>query len=103
MTFYEKFCFTKNLAIIVSKDVFKLDNSYFKGLRKKAGTRVLPFCVIVDEAHYLRNYKSQQSKSIYTLDDSHYKIVLTGTPFVNSYADIFGILKFLKPREYTSY
>ncbi|CAI2199029.1 2319_t:CDS:2, partial [Funneliformis geosporum] len=41
------------------------------------------FCAIIDEAHFLRNCQSQQSKSIYTLKDSEYKMALTGTPIVN--------------------
>jgi len=59
--------------------------------------------VIVDEAHFLRNYKSQQSESIYSLNDSKYKIVVTGTPIVNNYSDIFGTLKFINNVEYNSY
>lgn len=97
--FYQKFCQEKGWIIIVSKDIFKIDAEYFKDLRKKK----VVFCTIIDEAHFLRNYQSQQSKSIYTLKDSQYKMVLTGTPMVNHSIDIFGILKFLQPTVYTSY
>lgn len=96
---YQKFCQEKGLIIVVSKDIFKIDAKYFRDLRKKKVT----FCSIIDEAHFLRNYQSQQSKSIYTLKDSQYKMVLTGTPMVNHSIDIFGILKFLQPTVYTSY
>jgi SNF2 family DNA or RNA helicase len=57
----------------------------------------------VDEAHFLRNFQSQQSKSLYTLKNLPYKMVLTGTPTVNHQSDIFGILKFLHPENYKSY
>jgi SNF2 family DNA or RNA helicase len=59
--------------------------------------------VIVDEAHFLRNHQSQQSKSVYVLKDASYRIILTGTPIVNRSPDIFGILKFINPQEYSSY
>lgn len=78
--------------------MFKTDAEYFSDLRKKL---FFSFCSIVDEAHFLRNHRSQQSKGIYTLQDSEYKMVLTGTPVVNCPSDIFGILKFLG--NYTSY
>lgn len=99
-TIYQKFCQEKKWIIIISKDVFKIDSKYFRDLRKK---KKPIFCSIVDEGHFLRNYQSQQSKSIYTLKDSEYKMILTGTPIVNHSSDIFGILKFLFEEIYTSY
>jgi SNF2 family DNA or RNA helicase len=96
-----------SFVLIVSKEVFKIDSTYFSELRselrKNSKRKIVDFCVIVDESHYLRNYKSQQSASIYSLSDSKYKILLTGTPIVNNYSDIFGTLKFIKPDEYNSY
>ena len=99
--FYQKFCQENYLIFIVSKDVFKADAKHFRDLRKKK--QKSSFCTIVDEAHFLRNYQSQQSKGIYTLQDSEYKMTLTGTPIVNHSSDVFGILKFLQPEIYTSY
>lgn len=103
LIFYEKFCTEKKLVLIISKDTFKGDNISFGELRKKHRKELGSFCVLVDESHYLRNYGSQQSVSIYSLSDSDYKILLTGTPVVNNYADIFGTLKFIKPSKYSSY
>lgn len=100
--FYQKLLQEKEWIIIISKDTFKLDSAYFKKLKKKKES-VSPYCVIVDEAHFLRNHQSQQSKSTYVVKDAPYKIVLTGTPIVNHHTDIFGILKFLKPETYSSY
>ncbi|WNE41831.1 MAG: RNA polymerase-associated protein RapA [Mycoplasmataceae bacterium] len=101
--FYKKFSFNKDFIIIVSKEIFKSDSDYFSEFRKENSSEIVDFCVIVDEAHFLRNYKSQQSESIYSLNDSKYKIVITGTPIVNSYSDIFGTLKFINNVEYNSY
>jgi SNF2 family DNA or RNA helicase len=98
---YQRFSQEKKWIVIISKDIFKIDSEYFRNLRKK--NKELVFCSIIDEAHFLRNYQSQQSKSIYTLKDSEYKMALTGTPIVNHSSDIFGILKFLQPDVYTSY
>ncbi|WNE40827.1 MAG: RNA polymerase-associated protein RapA [Mycoplasmataceae bacterium] len=100
--FYQKLLSEKELIIIVSKDIFKIDSPQFKKIKKKKGTNI-PYCVIVDEAHFLRNYQSQQSKSIYVVKDAAYKIALTGTPVVNRSLDLFGILKFLDPETYSSY
>jgi SNF2 family DNA or RNA helicase len=100
--FYHKLLCEQDLIIIVSKDTFKIDGSHWKKLKKKKGD-INPYCVIVDEAHFLRNHQSQQSKSIYLLKDAPYKLVLTGTPVVNRSPDIFGILKFLDPETYSSY
>lgn len=101
--FYEKFCIEKSIILIVSKDTFKIDSLCFGELRKKYRREIGNFCVLVDESHYLRNYDSKQSKSIYSLSDSNYKILLTGTPIVNNYADIFGTLKFINSDKYSSY
>lgn len=100
--FYHKILQDKEWIIIVSKDTFKLDSSHFKKIKKKKSS-TNDYCVIVDEAHFLRNHQSQQSKSIYTTCDARYKMALTGTPIVNHHTDIFGILKFLKPEIYSSY
>ncbi|CAH1755679.1 7416_t:CDS:10 [Entrophospora sp. SA101] len=60
-------------------DTFKIDSLRFKKLKKRKEVNSL-YCVIIDEAHFLRNHQSQQSKSIYTLKDVPYKMALTGTP-----------------------
>jgi SWI/SNF-related matrix-associated actin-dependent regulator 1 of chromatin subfamily A len=60
--------------------------------------------LIVDEAHRLRNYRTKQSGAVYDLAKmAKHVFALTGTPAVNHPADIFGILKLLRPKKYTSY
>ena len=100
--FYQKILQDNEWIIIVSKDTFKIDSDYFKKLKKRKVNNS-KYCVIIDEAHFLRNYHSQQSKSIYVLKDAPYKLALTGTPVVNHHTDVFGILKFLQPENYSSY
>ena len=58
--------------------------------------------IIVDEAHFLRNHNTKQSKAIYKLKGDR-KYALTGTPTVNHPVDIYGILKFLHPNKYKAY
>lgn len=60
--------------------------------------------LVVDEAHFMRNYDSKQSKAIIELSrKSKRKYALTGTPATSSPADVFGILKFLDSTKWSSY
>jgi SNF2 family DNA or RNA helicase len=60
--------------------------------------------LIVDEAHRLRNYKTKQSKALYTIaKKAKHVFALTGTPAVNHPSDVYGILRLLRPRKYNSY
>jgi SNF2 family DNA or RNA helicase len=80
-------------VFIVSKDTLKLD----------VGVLTRPFdMIIVDEAHFLRNYKSSQSRAVFKLKGDR-RYALTGTPTVKHPSDIFGILHFLYPEKFTSY
>ena len=60
--------------------------------------------LIVDEAHRLRNYKTKQSKAVLRLGNISNRVYpMTGTPAVNHPSDVFGIMKLLNPRKYSSY
>lgn len=60
--------------------------------------------IIIDESHFLRNYRTAQSEAMYKLGKrANYRYALTGTPASNSPDDVFGILKFLRPERFTSY
>ena len=80
--------------LIVSKDTAKRD--------KEALAIDHDIC-IVDEAHYLRNDDTLQSKAVYTIGYmAKHRYALTGTPTVKHPSDVFGILKFLYPHKWTS-
>lgn len=78
-------------TMIISKDTFKLDKPDIR------------FNIaVVDEAHFLRNYKSAQSQAICNVNAER-RYALTGTPTVKHAVDIFGILKFLYPKKFSNY
>jgi SNF2 family DNA or RNA helicase len=83
-------------CLILSKDTAKADVDL---LRKFSN-----YALVVDEAHFLRNYKSQQSKAVFQLGKNASKrLALTGTPAVNKGDNLYGILHFLYPSRFSSY
>ncbi|MHA1869064.1 MAG: DEAD/DEAH box helicase [Candidatus Heimdallarchaeaceae archaeon] len=61
-------------------------------------------CVILDEAHYIKNYKAKRTKIIIqTFDKCKYKLLLTGTPIKNRPADLFQLLNFIDKRSFPSF
>lgn len=79
--------------LIISKDTWKIDDDM----------KQYDFdLVVVDEAHFLRNYKTAQSKEIYKVK-SEYRYALTGTPTVKHPSDIWGLLHFIEPEKFPSY
>lgn len=79
----------------------------YETLRTDLNTRFKPKEVdvlIVDESHRLRNYKTKQSKALYSLSLVCKNVfALTGTPAVNHPSDVYGILRLLRPTKYRSY
>jgi SNF2 family DNA or RNA helicase len=61
-------------------------------------------CMIVDEAHFLGNYKSAQSKAVFQISkNADKKLALTGTPVKNEGSEIYGILHYLYENRFSSY
>jgi SNF2 family DNA or RNA helicase len=83
-------------CLILSKDTAKADVDLL--------SKFSNYALVVDEAHFLRNYKSQQSKAVFQLGKNASKrLALTGTPAVNKGDDLYGILHFLYPSRFSSY
>jgi SNF2 family DNA or RNA helicase len=60
--------------------------------------------MLVDEAHFLNNHQSSQSKAIYKIGKKvNKRMALTGTPVRNEGSQIYGILHFLYPERFSSY
>lgn len=58
-------------------------------------------CVIIDEAHRLKNRNCKLLDSLKMLDLEH-KILLTGTPLQNTVEELFSLLHFLEPAQFPS-
>jgi SNF2 family DNA or RNA helicase len=83
-------------CLILSKDTAKADVDLL--------SKFSNYALVVDEAHFLRNYKSQQSKAVFQLGKNASKrLALTGTPAVNKGDNLYGILHFLYPSRFSSY
>ena len=88
-------------GLIVSLDSFK-ETSSRSGLVDPILNRD-PKMVILDEAHKIKNPKSANAKAMFKCKHIPYRLALTGTPAQGKPYDIFSILKFLYPDEYSSY
>lgn len=74
-------------------------------------TNEKPDLIIIDEAHFIRNTKSNRTQALFkwVIENHHknpgsYLWLLTATPFVNSAADLYSLLKFCNPKiRYTNY
>ena len=58
-------------------------------------------CVIVDEAHRLKNKSSKVSELLKTFKMQH-RVLLTGTPLQNSLDELWALLNFLEPEQFNS-
>lgn len=71
---------------------------------KKKGPldKVKWYGVIADEAHRMKNHDSQQSKAVQRLR-APVQIAATGTPVMNNPGELYALLAWLRPEQYTSY
>lgn len=71
---------------------------------KKKGPldKVKWYGVIADEAHRARNHDSQQSKAMQRLR-APIQIAATGTPVMNNPGELYALLAWLRPEQYTSF
>lgn len=92
---YQEFQKSVGCTLIISYETLRND---YEQLSK-------PFdCLLLDEAHRIRNVKTQQTKAINKLGKfANCRMAATGTPAVNHAVDIYGILHFLYPKEFSSY
>lgn len=60
------------------------------------------YAVIADECHRAKNRKAAQTMGLYKVRGKH-MLALSGTPLMNSPDDLWSILHWLYPKEYTSY
>uniref|UniRef100_A0A8C5SHN0 DNA helicase n=1 Tax=Laticauda laticaudata TaxID=8630 RepID=A0A8C5SHN0_LATLA len=58
-------------------------------------------CVIIDEAHRLKNRNCKLLEGLKMMDLEH-KVLLTGTPLQNTVEELFSLLHFLEPSRFPS-
>ena len=58
--------------------------------------------IIVDEAHRMKNMDAQWTRNLKKLK-APYRHIMTGTGFVNNPSEIWSLLNFVWPKEFTSY
>jgi len=52
--------------------------------------------MILDEAHYIKNYQSQRWQTLLTFSTRR-RLLLTGTPLQNSMMELWSLMHFLMP------
>lgn len=93
---YYRFSIGEINVLVISKGIASMDVAELEAL----GAQMM----VIDEAHFLRNYKTNQSNAMYRLGKNmKYRYALTGTPATNKPDDLYGILKYLQPSKYPSY
>lgn len=93
---YKAFHGGKFDVLVISKDTARADLEHLLALDAEL--------LLIDEAHFLRNYETRQSSAMFRLGQNmKYRYAITGTPASNTPDDVFGILKFLQPDKYPSY
>lgn len=80
----------------------------FRGTTKNSAVceEIIKWCpeaVVVDEAHRMKDRKSLTAIRLHTLIHVPVRIALTGTPATNRPWDVWSVLNWLFPKEYTSY
>ncbi|XP_047133155.1 chromodomain-helicase-DNA-binding protein 8 isoform X1 [Hydra vulgaris] len=62
----------------------------------------IPFrCLIIDEAHRLKNQKCKLMEGLNNLQMEH-RVLLTGTPLQNNVEELFSLLNFVEPTRFPS-
>uniref|UniRef100_A0A8H8CFK2 Uncharacterized protein n=1 Tax=Psilocybe cubensis TaxID=181762 RepID=A0A8H8CFK2_PSICU len=86
---------------IVDSDEDEMCNHTYRSNKRKQQAGILFqvefYRIIADEGQNIRNRRTRMSRAITDLQ-STYRWCLTGTPIVNSLADVYGLLRFLKLR-----
>ena len=59
-----------------------------------------PQVLVADEGHKIKDHTSRRAKLLFPLADmAYYRLLLTGTPILNSYMDLFSQFRFLDKGE----
>ena len=86
---------------VISYDLFKDTSSRVGKVHQILKAK--PDAIVLDEAHKIKNPKTDVSKSVFLCTKIPVRLALTGTPAPNKPHEIYSILHFLKPETYKSY
>lgn len=91
----------KRAIVIISVDQLRRERVLFRNTRDSSQRRsnILAqqwSCVVVDEAHLIRNPKSEIAGSIFELK-GFYRLALSGTPVQNHVNELWSLFQFLNP------
>jgi len=89
-----------NYSIIPSKNVFLMHYEGFNReiIRLKEFFEAYNICIILDEAHYIKNPLTNNSLGILSISDfAKKRLILTGTPIPNRPYDLWNLCRFLDP------
>lgn len=92
---------TFKVAFIINYDLLRhLPDQHAETLRAFATGS----CLIADEAHALKNPKSQRTKLVRNLcAEARHRLLLTGTPVRNLVDDLYSQVEIIRPKTWTSY
>lgn len=84
-----------------ASEIFKNDSnivimSYHRALKEEALKKINWDIIILDEAQFIKNYKTSTSMFVKSLK-CNMKIAMTGTPIENSVLDLWSIFDFINP------
>lgn len=82
--------------VIINYDILEKHAEYLKNLKAQA--------IILDESHYIKNYKAKRTKFAQELcKEIPHRILLTGTPILNRPCEIWTQLNIVRPQEYDNF
>lgn len=97
------------VVVLAHYDVFTTAANTSSRKRSKDGIGILDKLkmvqwdmIICDEAHRLKNPKAQWTRNIKRLKSTN-RHIMTGTGFVNNPAEMWSLLNFLSPKDWSSY
>ncbi|KIV99609.1 uncharacterized protein PV09_08784 [Verruconis gallopava] len=79
--------------VITTYDSFRAESSWFRSV---AAWRY----VVLDEGHRIKNYRTQESRSLQSIQ-AEYRIILTGTPLQNNLIEMWSLFHWLFPDIFT--
>mgnify|MGYP002860506854 CR=1 FL=1 len=93
---------SSNPAYFIITNVESLrDEDITQGLSEKIDSGAISM-IVIDEAHKMKSTRSQQGKGMLKLQ-SDYRLIMTGTPLMNTPLDLYFILRWLGIEKHSKY